>query len=62
MSATDCFELLYDHEIVQYKELVSSSIRRNRFLKYSSRYLHLCDNTNLPQNDKFAKVRKYFSM
>lgn len=44
-----------------HNELVSSSMRRNRFFELQQ-YLHLCDSTSLPQNDKFAKVRKYFDM
>lgn len=113
LSATDCFELFYSKEIVQYivdmsnlyalqrnhtlnvsadeirvyigillltgyitpkymrmfwenksdtyNKLVASSMRRNRFFEIQQ-YLHLCDSTNLPENDKFGKVRKYFTL
>lgn len=39
----------------------SASMRRNRFLEIQQ-FLHLSDNTHLPQNDRFAKVRLYFTM
>lgn len=43
-----------------HNDAVANSMRRNRFLEIHQ-YLHLCDNTNLPENDKFGKVRKYLS-
>lgn len=43
-----------------HNELVASSMRRNRFFEIQQ-YLHLCDSTSLPINDKFAKVREYFT-
>ncbi|CAK1541427.1 unnamed protein product [Leptosia nina] len=42
-----------------HNDLISSSIRRNRFFEIQQ-YLHLSDSTSLPPNDKFAKVREYF--
>jgi len=39
-------------------EAVANAIRRNRFLEIHQ-YLHLSDTTNLPENDKFGKVRKH---
>lgn len=44
-----------------HNELVSNSIRRNRFLEIHQ-YLHTCDNLDLPQGDKFGKLRLYFDM
>lgn len=43
-----------------HNDLVASSIRRNRFFEIQQ-YLHLCDSTSLPSNDKFAKIREYFT-
>lgn len=43
-----------------HNEAVANAIRRNRFLEIHQ-YLHLSDNTNLPENDKFGKVRKYLT-
>ncbi|GBP57432.1 PiggyBac transposable element-derived protein 3 [Eumeta japonica] len=44
-----------------HNDLVASSIRRNRFFEIQQ-YLHLSDSsTSLPANDKFAKVREYFT-
>lgn len=40
-------------------ELVSSTIRRNRFLEIHQ-YLHTCDNVALPEGDKFGKLRQCF--
>ena len=53
--------MLWKKKTDTHNELVSSSMRRNRFFEILQ-YLHLCDSTALPQNDKFAKVRKYFDM
>jgi DNA excision repair protein ERCC-6 len=41
--------------------LIANSIRRNRFFEIH-KYLHLCDNMNLPTADKFGKVREYFKL
>lgn len=43
-----------------HNDLVASSMRRNRFFEIQQ-YLHLCDSDSLPPNDKFAKVREYFT-
>lgn len=43
-----------------HNDLVASSMRRNRFFEIQQ-YLHLADSTSLPSNDKFAKVREYFT-
>ncbi|XP_068222588.1 piggyBac transposable element-derived protein 3-like [Palaemon carinicauda] len=44
-----------------HNELVARSIRRNRFLEIPQ-YLHTCDNLDLPEHDKFGKLRQYFDM
>ena len=44
-----------------HNELVANSIRRNRFLEIHQ-YLHTCDNLDLPEQDKFGKLRQYFDM
>lgn len=41
-----------------HNELVSGSMRRGRFLEIH-RYLHTCNNHQLPKDDKFSKVREY---
>ncbi|XP_049315757.1 piggyBac transposable element-derived protein 3-like [Bactrocera dorsalis] len=43
-----------------HNEVWASSIRQNRFFEIQQ-YLHLSDSTSLPPNDKFAKVRQYFT-
>ncbi|XP_055910541.1 piggyBac transposable element-derived protein 2-like [Eupeodes corollae] len=43
-----------------HNELVASSMRRNRFFEIQQ-FVHLCDSTTLSPNDKFAKVREYFT-
>lgn len=53
--------MFWEKKVDTYNDLVSSSIRRNRFFEIQQ-YLHLCDSNALPQNDKFAKVRKYFEL
>ncbi|KAI8117627.1 PiggyBac transposable element-derived protein 3 [Lucilia cuprina] len=53
--------MFWEKKADTYNDLVSSSIRRNRFFEIQQ-YLHLCDSNALPQNDKFAKVRKYFDL
>ncbi|XP_046389357.1 piggyBac transposable element-derived protein 3-like [Ischnura elegans] len=42
-----------------HNNLIANCIRRNRFFEIQ-KYLHLCDNMNLPSGDKFGKVREYF--
>ena len=44
-----------------HNKTVASSMRRNRFFEIQ-KYLHLSDNFQLPENDKYAKVRKYFDL
>ena len=44
-----------------HNELVSSSMRRKRFLEIHQ-YLHTCDNFQLSKNDKFAKLSEYFRL
>nr|CAD7595708.1 unnamed protein product [Timema genevievae] len=41
-----------------HNEAVSKAISRGRFEKIT-KYLHMCDNTNLSASDKFAKNEKY---
>ncbi|XP_055910405.1 piggyBac transposable element-derived protein 2-like [Eupeodes corollae] len=43
-----------------HNELVASSMRRNIFFEIQQ-FVHLCDSTTLSPNDKFAKVREYFT-
>ena len=38
-----------------HNELVTSAIRRNKFLEIH-KYLHTCDNLQLSENHKFAKL------
>lgn len=44
-----------------HNELVSNTMRRSRFTEIH-KYLHLSDNFNLPPNDEFGKVRRYFEI
>lgn len=44
-----------------HNELVSKSITWCRFLEIH-KYLHTCNNFNLPQGDTFGKLRRYFDM
>ncbi|KAF2888136.1 hypothetical protein ILUMI_18037 [Ignelater luminosus] len=44
-----------------HNEAVSNSMRRNRFLEIQQ-YLHISNNLQLPENDRFAKVRAYFNL
>ncbi|XP_039276105.1 piggyBac transposable element-derived protein 3-like [Nilaparvata lugens] len=44
-----------------YNALVAQSMRRDRFFEISQ-YLHLADNSNLPANDNFSKVRDYLNL
>jgi hypothetical protein len=41
--------------------LVAEPISRDRFT-YIMTHLHCCDNSNLDQTDKFAKVRPLFDL
>ena len=41
-------------------ELVSSAIRKNRFLEIH-KYLHNCDNSQFTLEDKYAKLSFYFT-
>ncbi|XP_057666794.1 piggyBac transposable element-derived protein 2-like [Diorhabda carinulata] len=52
--------MLWEVKSDTHNDLVASSIRRNRFFEIQQ-YLHLSDSTSLPPNDKFAKVREYFT-
>ena len=52
--------MLWEVKSDTHNKLVASSIRRNRFFEIQQ-YLHLCDSTSLPPNDKFGKVREYFT-
>ena len=40
---------------------VAEAMRRNRFTEIHQ-YLHTCNNHDLPEGDKFAKVAKYFDL
>ena len=42
-----------------HNDLVAAAMRRNKFLEIHQ-YLHKCDNTQLAENDKFAKLSNYF--
>lgn len=44
-----------------HNQAVSDAMSRNRFDDIMQ-YLHVCDNNNLPPNDKFGKVRHFLSM
>ena len=44
-----------------HNNLVSSAMTRNRFLEIH-KYLHMCDNSQLPSNDKYAKLSTYYSL
>ena len=44
-----------------HNELVASVMRRNQFLEIHQ-YLHACDNLDLPENDKFAKLARFFAL
>ncbi|KAJ8938653.1 hypothetical protein NQ314_011392 [Rhamnusium bicolor] len=68
LSCVDIFERFFDNEIIEYLRmywdlkddakniLVSSSMRRNRFLQIQ-RFLHLADNTKMDASDKAWKIR-----
>ena len=44
-----------------HNDLVASAMRRNRLLEIHQ-YPHICDNAQLAENDKFAKLSNYFEM
>lgn len=50
------YRLYWDHGIDTHHPGVASCTSRNRFEELL-RYFHACDNSNLPTDDKFAKVR-----
>ncbi|KAK9739516.1 Transposase IS4 [Popillia japonica] len=51
--------MLWEREQDTYNKLIAESISRDRF-EYILSYIHLADNTNLDQSDKFAKVGPLF--
>ena len=44
-----------------HNDLVASAMQRNRLLEIHQ-YLHTCYNTQLAENNKFAKLSNYFKM
>ncbi|KAI4463240.1 tc5 transposase dna-binding domain [Holotrichia oblita] len=50
-------ELYWETSVDTHNTMVSEAISRDRF-KFIMTNLHVCDNTKLNTNDKFAKVRK----
>ena len=53
--------MFWEVKLDVYNELVASAMRRNRFLEIYQ-YLHACDNLDLPENDKFAKLARFFAL
>lgn len=55
------WRMLWEVDTDTYNPLVANAMRRNRF-DTLKKYCHCADNTNLPLDDKFAKVRALFDM
>ena len=51
--------MFWEVKLDVHNELVASATRRNRFLEIHQ-YLHACDNLDLPENDKLAKLARCF--
>ncbi|KAH8039303.1 hypothetical protein HPB51_005549 [Rhipicephalus microplus] len=56
-----CRKMLWEISEDCHNELVANSMRRNRFEAIFS-YLYVADNNNLPQDDRFAKMRPLFKL
>jgi hypothetical protein len=55
------YRLYWDQSVDTHHPGVAACMTRNRFEEIL-RYYHACDNTQLPSNDKFAKVRPLWDM
>lgn len=55
------WRMLWECDTEAYNPFVANAMRRNRF-ELIKRYAHCADNTNLPKNDKFAKLRPLFEL
>jgi len=53
--------MFWEIKLDVHNALVSSAMRRNRFLEIHQ-YLHTCDDLDLPENDKFTKLAHFFSL
>lgn len=54
-------EMYWESSPDVHHDLVASAMKRNRF-RFIMQNIHCCDNENLQQNDKFAKLRPLFDI